>query len=140
MIARLQVSEHRRRREKGAALVEGALVMLVFLALIFGLMDFGRMVWVYTTIANGAREATRYAMVNGTASGHPASVAQIQAIVPSRSPGLDSSCLTTTVTFNPNQSAGSTVKVSVSYSFTPLAPYIPGPITLKSSSQMMIYQ
>jgi len=120
-------------------MLEGTLVLGLFFYTVLGLMDFGRMVWIYTTIAHGAREATRFAMVNGTSSGHPASIPQIQAIVPSRSPGLSASNLNTQVTFNPSQSAGSTVKVVVSYSFTPIAPFIPA-VTLKSSSQMVIYQ
>ena len=122
-------------------MIEGALVMLVFLVMIFGLMDFGRMVWSYTMISHGAREATRYAMVRGTSSGHPATKSEIQGIVTSRSPGLDTSHTTSDVTFTPDQSPGSTVKVVVTYNFYPIAPYIPiGAITMKSTSQMVIYQ
>jgi Flp pilus assembly protein TadG len=138
---RLRVSEYRKGRQRGAAMVEGALVMVVFLFMLFGLMDFGRMVWSYTTVAHSAREATRFASVHGSASGHTASASQIQGIVTSSSLGLDPSKLTTTVTFTPDQSAGSTVKVSVSYSFSAIAPYIPvAPIALTSTSQMVIYQ
>ncbi len=125
-------------------MVEGALIMITFMTMIFGLMDFGRMVWMYTTISHGAREATRYAMVRGTGSGaNQATTNQIKDIVKSRSPGLDSTNLTTTVTFTPgpNPDPGSSVKVAVSYNFYPIGPYIPvGPITLKSTSQMVIYQ
>ena len=63
--------------------------------------------------------------------------------MPSRAPGLDSSTLTTNVTFNPanNQKPGSTVNVAVTYNFTPIAPYIPaGTMSLKSTSQMVIIQ
>jgi hypothetical protein len=88
-----------------------------------------------------SREATRYAIVHGTASGNTATVAQIQGIVTSRSVGLDTSNFTTTVTFTPDETPGSTVKVAVAYSFYPIAPFIPvGPITLSSTSQMVIYQ
>lgn len=115
--------------------------MIVFLVIIFGLMDFGRMVWSYTTVSYGAREATRYAMVRGSGSGHTATVSQIQGIVTSHSIGLDPSNVTTTVTFTPDQNPGSTVKVVVTYQFYPIAPYIPiGPIAMKSTSQMVIYQ
>ena len=120
-------------------MVEGALVMLVFLGMIFGLLEFGRMVWSFGAISHGAREATRYAMVRGSSSGNTVTVSQIQGIVTSRSPGLDPSHTTTSVTFTPDQSAGSTVKVVVTYAFYPLAPYIPvGPINMKSTSQMTI--
>jgi Flp pilus assembly protein TadG len=123
-------------------MVEGALTLLVLFVTFFGIMDFGRLVWTYTTIAHGAREATRYAIVHGSASANPASVATIQGIVLSRSPGLSSSNITTTVTYSPNnQNAGSSVQVLVNYTFYPITPYIPvGAMTLKSTSQMVIYQ
>jgi Flp pilus assembly protein TadG len=134
-------SKRRGVREKGSTLVEGALVTLVFLTILFGLMDFGRMVWNYTQLAYGAREATRYAIVHGADSGHTASTNDIKAIVTHNTPGLDSSNLTTTVTFSPDQSSGSTVKVVCTYKFYPIAPYIPvGPLSMKSTSQMVIYQ
>jgi Flp pilus assembly protein TadG len=135
------LSAHKRRLQSGQAAVEGALVSLVFLVLIFGLMDFARMVWSYTMISHGAREATRYAMVHGSSSGHMASVAQIQNMVTSTSPGIDAANLTATVTFAPDQSPGSTARVVVIYNFYPIAPYIPiGPLQLTSTSEMVICQ
>ena len=135
------ISPHRKRTQSGNGLVEGALVFLVFFVMIFGLMDFGRMVWTYTMISYGAREAARYAIVHGTASGHTASVSTIQGIVTSHAPGLDPNSVTTNVTFTPDQTAGSTAKVAVTYSFTPLVPYMPqGTISMKSTSQMTIIQ
>ena len=78
-------------------------------------------------------------MVCGKASGHAATTSQIQVIVTSHSPGLDTTNTTTNVTFTPEQSPGSTVKVAVTYNFYPIAPYIPvGVITMKSTSQMVI--
>jgi len=45
------------------------------------------------------------------------------------------------VTFTPDQSPGSTVKVVVTYKVYIFTPYIPvDPIQLKSTSQMVIYQ
>ena len=121
--------------------MESALVFSVFLMLIFGLMDLGRMVWSYTLISHAAREATRYAIVHGSASGHVASQSQIKDIVKNSAVGLDPASLSTTVTFTPDQSTGSTAKVSVTYNFSPIVPYMPsGPIALKSTSQMMIFQ
>src|SRR5258708_2187353 len=141
MQSKLKRSERRRRHQSGQAIVEGALVMLVFLTITFGLMDFGRMVWSYSQISHAAREATRYAMVRGSDSGHTASKDDIKGVISNTSPGLDTSNVTTTVTFSPDQSAGSTVQVKVAYDFYPMGPYIPvGPIKLESTSQMVIYQ
>jgi Flp pilus assembly protein TadG len=134
-------SDSLKRRQKGSAMVESALTFLVFMVLLLGILDFGRMVWSYTLISYAAREATRYAMVRGTGTSHTASSDQIKAIVTSQAPGLGLDTSNTAVTFTPDQSPGSTVKVAVTYNFTPLVPYIPsGTVTLKSTSQMMIYQ
>jgi Flp pilus assembly protein TadG len=141
MTSKPEISSHRRQHQRGNALVESGLVMLVFMVMILGLTDFGRMVWSYTMVAHGAREVTRYAVVHGSDSGTRASVSDIQGIVTSRSPGLDPANTTTTVIFAPDQSAGSTVTVGVAYNFYPLTPYVPvGPIKLVSASQMVIYQ
>src|SRR5438309_10633519 len=141
MRSQRQVSELRRRRQKGNTIVESGLVMLAFLLILFGILDFGRMVWSYTLVSYSAREATRYAMVRGLASGHTASVNDIKSVVTKSALGLDPNSITTNVTFNPDQSAGSTVKVAVTYNFSAIAPYIPsGLLALKSTSQMVIYQ
>jgi len=131
----------RRRLQTGQALVEASLVTVLFVVILFGLIDFARIVWSYTMIANAAREATRFAMVHGSASGNAASVTQIQGIVISRSPGILPAMLTTTVSFSPDQSPGSTVTVAVTYKVYPIAPYIPvGPLNVTSNSQRIIYQ
>lgn len=127
------------KRRRGASLLEGALSMTVFLTILFGIMEFGRMVWIYNLVSHGAREATRYAIVRGSSSGRQASVSDIQAIVTARSPGLETSRITTTVTFSPDQAAGSSAKVAVTYQFNPVVPFFPGtPLQLSSTSQMVI--
>ena len=136
-----KISVRRREHQRGGEIVEGATTFLVFFVIVFALIDFSRMVWTYHQIAFAAREATRYAIVRGSSSGNQATVNQIQSIVTNRVFCVSSNKLTTTVTFNPNQSPGSTVKVAVSYSFYPIAPFLPGgAIQLASTSQMMIYQ
>ncbi|HEX7069348.1 MAG TPA: TadE family protein [Rhodothermales bacterium] len=53
-----------RDRGNGQSLVEFALVLPVFLLLIFGIIDLGRGVYAYNTIQNAAREAVRVAIVD----------------------------------------------------------------------------
>jgi hypothetical protein len=53
------------RRTRGQALVEFSLVLPVFLALLFGMVDLGRVIWANVSLANAAREAARYAIVHG---------------------------------------------------------------------------
>jgi Flp pilus assembly protein TadG len=59
----------RSRRSRGQALVEFALVLPVFLLILFGIIDAGRLIYTYNTIANAARDGARVAIVNQTVNG-----------------------------------------------------------------------
>ena len=129
----------KRRGERGSAIVESALSLTVFLMLLFAAMDFGRMVFAYNFVSYAAREATRYAVVRGTAN--PVDAAALTTFVKSEAVGLDPSAITVTPTWTPDHTPGSTVLVKVQYSFLPLGPYMPaGPITMYSTSKMLISQ
>ena len=54
----------RRRRSRGQGLAEFALALPIFVLLLLGLFDVGRLVFAYTTITNSAREGARLASVN----------------------------------------------------------------------------
>lgn len=55
-------------RARGQALVEFALVLPIFLVLVLGVFDFGRLIVLHTSMTNGAREGARLATVNQDAS------------------------------------------------------------------------
>jgi hypothetical protein len=59
--------QHVRRRSKsrGQGLVEFALVLPVFMAILIGMVDMGRAIWANNSAANAAREAARFASVHG---------------------------------------------------------------------------
>ena len=46
--------------------METALVLPIFLVMVLGTIDFGRAIYYYSIIANGAREGARYAIVHGS--------------------------------------------------------------------------
>jgi hypothetical protein len=54
-----------REKPRGQAMVEFALVFPVFVLLLVGIFDFGRVIWVNDTLSTAAREAGRYAVVHG---------------------------------------------------------------------------
>lgn len=60
---------HRRLRgksnERGASLVEFAVVAPLLFLLLFGVIEFARVVSAYTTVWTGAREGARYATTSG---------------------------------------------------------------------------
>ena len=123
---------------RGAASVEMALVSLLFYSMMFGVVYAAIVMFAWNSAAYAARQATRYAMVHGAASGYACTSAQLQSMV-RRSSGLQSATVTTTWT--PNNSPGSTVKVFVSM---PVAVFVPlvsiKSVTVASSSQMIILQ
>ena len=68
---RIPLSAVRRRKSGGQSIVESAFTFLPLFALIFGITDFGLMIFRWTTLQNAVREGTRYAVtfqVDG--SGH----------------------------------------------------------------------
>ena len=55
----------RLRNERGAALVEFSLVAAIMLAVLFGVIEIGRLMLVYNTLADAARAGARYALSMG---------------------------------------------------------------------------
>jgi Flp pilus assembly protein TadG len=136
--------------EQGSSLIEFSLVALIFIVLLFGIVEMGRMVLVYTSIANAARAGARYAIVHGadrTGSGvngpsGPSSTTQVQTVVQNfASVGLlDTSRLTITVSYPNGNSVGSAVSVTVTYPYDPLVTYFSPMLstTMATTSQGVI--
>jgi Flp pilus assembly protein TadG len=62
---RRAVTDRRRARDRGAAAVEFALILPVLLLIVFGIIDFGRMLNAQITTNQAAREAARVVMLGG---------------------------------------------------------------------------
>jgi Flp pilus assembly protein TadG len=152
-------------REEGQALVEFAMSCLVLIPILFGSIEACLGFYTYNFVADAAREATRYAMVRGSAcTGLPdcnASAAQIKNYVQGLGyPGLTASNLNVPVTWlQANTLAGSTtwtvcpatppvcnqpgnqVQVTVTYNFPLGIPFISKtPLNISSTSSMVISQ
>jgi TadE-like protein len=73
----------RRATPRGQSMVEFALIFPIFILLLVGMFDLGRVVWVNNTLATASREAARFAVVHGAKSacpvGPPAAGTQIPA-------------------------------------------------------------
>jgi Flp pilus assembly protein TadG len=125
------------RDDRGQALVEFALASVIFFATVFGTLEFGLAIWRYNMVSNLAQEGARWASVHGAASSSPASSADVQTFVQSRSPGVP-----VTVTTTPAPSSvgvGGSVNVEVESSYTPLTGLIPqATLTLSSRATMIV--
>ena len=78
----------RRSKARGQAMVEFALIFPIFILLLVGMFDLGRVVWVNNTLATAAREAARYAIVHGEKSACPVGPAAAGTEIPT----ADASC------------------------------------------------
>jgi Flp pilus assembly protein TadG len=54
------------KKQSGAALVEYAFILILFLTLLFGIGAFGQALYAYHFVNNAAKQATRWASVNGS--------------------------------------------------------------------------
>ena len=50
--------------ERGSSLVEFSIAVTVFLTVMFGVIEFGRALWVHNALADAARRGARYATVS----------------------------------------------------------------------------
>jgi Flp pilus assembly protein TadG len=153
----------RLKREDGSTLVEFAFVFMILITMILGIIEFSRALYAYHFVSGAARQATRWAAVNGsTCSGDGscpyatgAGPADITSYVTSHvQAGIDASQITVNpggesfwpvnadsppVCITTQNSPGCTVQVQVSYNFNFLIPFIhSSAITLSSTSQMII--
>lgn len=117
-----------RRDERGVALVEFALLVSLLLVLVFGIIDFGRRLFVANALTQGAREGARFAAAlmtppcNQTAAIQTRVVSSVDTVLV-RSPKLAAGNVT--VTCLPNNSNPVQVQVTVVYPFTWLTPLWP---------------
>ncbi len=135
------------RARCGQTLVEFAASAVIAVVLLLSVVEFGRMVLVYTTINNAARIGVRFAMVHG--SDNATTTSAIQSVVNNylSAAAIDTSTATITVAY-PGYTAlgcaasgtgpGCPVKVTVTYPYQAMIPYLPISVTLGSQSEGVI--
>ena len=126
---------------RGQAMVEFALVLPLFLALIFGVLDFGRAIYALNTITNAAREGARYGIISPSdTSGIQTKVQTFAATLAIPSSNITVSCSDSGGCSSAG--AGDTITVAVSYQYVPFVIYVArstGPsLTLSTSTTMTV--
>ena len=121
-------------RRRGAALVEMALVLPIFLLIVLGIVEFGRAMMVSQLVTNAAREGARLAIVGGSTNSDVQNA--INAFL-AESVNVGAGDVTTTITItpaagnpNPNNQIGSAntrdlIAIRVSVPFSKVS-FIPG--------------
>ena len=109
---------------------------LVLFFVVFGIIDFGRAMLSYHSVASAARMGTRYAVVNGYDSGHMTTGTLVQIYVKGKMPTENPNDVTVTTTWQDNGKVGTWVRVVVAYNFHFIIPV--GSVTMSSRSQMVV--
>jgi Flp pilus assembly protein TadG len=139
------------RAEAGSSIVEFALASVILFALIFGVMAICFALYSYNVVSEAAREATRYAIVRGSACNtlsncnidSPGLQTYVQGLgFPLINTNAPSPALTAVASWpNGNKNPGNPVQVTVTYTFPLGIPFMPSrALTMSSTSQMIISQ
>jgi Flp pilus assembly protein TadG len=144
--------------ERGSSSVEFALTAALLFSVVFGVIAISLALYSYNVVAEAAREATRYAIVRGSACNSFADCkvtsAQLQTYVKGLAfPGINASNLTAAATWSaypaggncaPSASCnnpGNQVKVTVSYQFPLAIPFATSrTLSMSSTGTMVISQ
>ena len=124
------------REKRGAAAVEFALVSTAFLTMLLGVMEVARYVADRQDLMSAVHTTGRYAIVHGSASSSPATTTSLKQMVGNSLFLINSSSVTATASFSPNNSPGSKVTITASYTWTPLVPLLHLPSTTISATSV----
>jgi Flp pilus assembly protein TadG len=129
--------------ERGNSMVEFALVTTVVLVpLLFGVIEFGRLVWAKDMITSASREGVRYAIVHGTDCGLVAgcTLADSAAVANTVIARTQLSPITVKTEWAQDKDPGDTVTVTVSYTYTPIVkvPFLTSAKTITATSKQIV--
>ena len=112
----------KRKRRRGSSAVEFAMVAPIFLVLVFGILEFGRLVMVQQIVTNAAREGARAAVLDGATN------QEVQDAVSEYLEASSVSSETVTVSPDPLNSAasGDPVSVTIDLPFSAVS-WLPAP-------------
>ena len=123
--------------ESGAAAVEFAVVLPVFVALLLGIVDFGWFFFHEVTIANAAREGARTGVTHAPGDaedGITAAVARAREYLETSGVSCGETC--SVVATDVGTSPELLLEVTIQYPYTPLVGFIPTPAQIEARSSM----
>jgi hypothetical protein len=143
-----------RREVRGQGLVEFALVIVVFLVILMGIVDFGMAVYKFNGVSQAAREIARVTSVHpcatpGALSCAPGGSAETQGVIDTQKgliPGLADPTITcidqegAVVAPNPCDFSQHSIQVEITAPYRPVTPLLglTGTWTMKGSSSAQI--
>ena len=124
----------------GTAFIEFGILASIFITLSFGIIDFGRMMWLNNTVEHVAAEGARYAAVRGSNKASPVNATQVTTYVQDRATGIPAADMNISVTWAPNNNPGGSVTVLVIYNYDYIIGSMLGfdPVDLEGRSTMIV--
>ena len=107
------------RSRRGVVAIEFALGFPIFLALVYGLFEFGRIFWTQNTLEYAIQQAARFAMVNTSASD-----SQIQTVVTNSAVGLNPADISIDVDFEDAAGERAFINITGTYAYAPFVPLV----------------
>jgi len=141
-MAAMSRSTHR-QRTAGAVLTETLVLLPVFMLLIFGILDYARMLWTDLVLRHAAAETVRYATVHGSTAPAPASLAELRGVFLDATAGIEAARLTLAMApdWETGNTPGSTLQLTVTYQFDFLWQFLPaGSTTLQHVEFVQVAQ
>ena len=118
-------TENRLRVRKGQGLVEFALILPILLLVLVGMLEFGRILFIYVNVSNAAREGARYGIVHpNDLGGIQNHVTEYLTLVPAVAPDVsyDHGPGTSSFTDGSGVTVGDRVGVRIEYTLEALTP------------------
>lgn len=143
----MKLSSINRSRRRGATIVEFSIVCILCLMLLFGVIEYGRLMWVKQVMDNAAREGARFAVVHT----HDKTTTEVQNYVRSVMVNQDNHLGASITVFKVNPATGANIgtwtdagfgdaiAVQITGTFRPLLPrmfFLPTSMTFTSRSVM----
>jgi Flp pilus assembly protein TadG len=111
------------REDDGTELIEAAVVMPVYLLLLFGTIAFGLVMFGWCNITFASRAAVRYASTHSNASLVPATPDTVTAVAAPFLLASVANGTSTMVTYGPSNVVGGTVTVTVTAQYSVVMPF-----------------
>ena len=131
---------NRARRQRGAAAVEFALVLPVFLAVVFGVIEYGWVFYQQFNLAGAVRDGLRQGVtISQAATPDPRVTAVQKAQANLQTLGIASGSVTLTATYG-GSAPTKTMTLNVTTTYKKLIGFVPTPAQLKYAMTMMLEQ
>ena len=114
---------------RGSVLIETLVLLPVFLLLVFGVLDFARLLWTDLVLRHALAETGRYAMVHGRSAPTPATLTELRVVYLAATRSINEAQLTLDAVpdWSTDSTPGAQVRLEARYEYLFLWDFLPAP-------------